>query len=162
MALKDGMQGREYDKFAALSDGSTAIQVSTFSGGGADAVTSTHPALAGQTWSTTELCLIPKTTIEGRQGNFFVRNTQGSQAMTFKMYTSSKASPSDSVENAVVTATFADADGDWDQVGSDVAIAANANKHIPWTNSYRHIAATITMAGSTTGIDAADIEVYAI
>jgi len=162
MALKDNRGGREYDKFAALSDGSTAIQVSTFSGGGADAVTSTHPAASSQTWAGTELCIVPKTTIEGRQGNFFVRNTQATHAMTFKMYTSSKETPSVPAENTGVTATLADADGDWDQVGSDVTIAAGTNKHIPWTNSYRHIAASITMAGSTTDIDAADIEVYAI
>ena len=162
MALKDNRGGREYDKFAALSDGSTAIQVSTFSGGGADAVTSTHPAASSQTWAGTELCIVPKTTIEGRQGNFFVRN-QSARVMTFKMYTSSKETPSDTAENGAVTTTFAKADGDWDQVGSDVSIAAGANKHIPWTNSYRHIAATITMAGgTTTDIDPADIEVYAI
>jgi len=161
MALKESRSGREYDKFAALSDGSTSIQVSTFHGGGADAVTSTHPAASSQTWATTELSIVPKTTIEGRLGNFFVRNTTA-QVMTFKMYTSSKETPTDTAENGGVTASFADADGDWDQVGSDVTIAAGANKHIPWTNSYRHIAATVTMAGSITTLDAADIELYAI
>jgi hypothetical protein len=149
MALKDSITGREFDKFTALSDGGTAISVSTVAGG---SVAGNLVSASGSANVTTaETVLIQKQTLDGRTGSWFVYNS-GNTAVDVNMYSAY-------ISGAAAFATAASS-VQWDKVGSTQTIAAGNTKHIPFNNVYRYVAlAASTSAGTATGTAA---ELYAI
>ena len=149
MALKDSITGREFDKFTALSDGGTALRVSTVAAG---TDTSNLISASGSANVTTaETVLIQKQTLEGRTGSWFVYNS-GNTAVDVNMYLAY-------ISGAAAFATEASS-VQWDKVGSTQTIAAGNTKHIPFNNVYRYVAlAASTSAGTATGTTA---ELYAL
>jgi len=149
MALKDSITGREFDKFTALSDGGTALRVSTVAAG---TDTSNLISASGSANVTTaETVLIQKQTLEGRTGSWFVYNS-GNTAVDVNMYSAY-------ISGAAAFATEASS-VQWDKVGSTQTIAAGNTKHIPFNNVYRYVAlAASTSAGTATGTTA---ELYAL
>jgi len=149
MTLKDSMTGREFDKFTALTDGGTAIQVSTVAGG--TVANNLVTASGSANVTTAETVLIQKQTLDGRTGSWFVYNS-GATAVDVNMYSAY-------ISGAAVFTTAA-ASTQWDKVGSTQTIEAGNTKHIPFNNVYRYVAlAASTSAGIATGTAA---ELYAL
>tara|TARA_Y100001963_G_C6618436_1_gene370519 strand:+ start:30 stop:482 length:453 start_codon:yes stop_codon:yes gene_type:complete len=139
MALKDGMQGREYDKFVADTSGNTAIRTSLVqSDANVFYATGAYTNVAG-----TEVPIsgLNNQDINGREGSWFVYNSGATSAITFKMYAAYVTGATD---------WAAATDAQWDQVGSDISVSAGATKHIPFTNTYRSVTLTAVATGSTT------------
>tara|TARA_R110000824_G_scaffold296609_2_gene484907 strand:- start:488 stop:955 length:468 start_codon:yes stop_codon:yes gene_type:complete len=144
MALKDGMQGREYDKFLADSGGDTAIRTISVAGSGSE-------TLAYATGSTTNVSAtevavtdLNNVALDGKKGSWFVYNDNtdaGGDALTFRMYAAYVSGAS---------AWTASTDSDWDQVGSDISVSAGATKHIPFNNVYRNVTLTVAAGGAST------------
>ena len=93
MALKDGMQGREYDKFLADSSGDTAIRTISVAGSGSEwNLASTYAT--GSLGNVTRLRQyqsrdLNNLALDGKKGSWFVYNDDtdgGGDALTFKMY----------------------------------------------------------------------------
>lgn len=152
MALKDGMQGREYDKFLADASGNTAVRVMTTIGSGSESLayaTGAYTDIAATEYAVSGLNNVA---LDGKIGSWFVFNSGATSAITYKMYASYISGASDW--------TLADTAGEWDQVGSDIAISAGATKHIPWQNTYRNVTLTSVAGSGTTSVTYA--QVYAV
>jgi len=152
MALKDGMQGREYDKFLADASGNTAVRVMTTIGSGSESLayaTGTYTDIGA-----TELAItgLNNVALDGKIGSWFVFNSGATDAITYKMYASYISGASDW--------TLADTAGEWDQVGSDISVSAGATKHIPWQNTYRNVTLTSVAGSGTTSVTHAQL--YAV
>lgn len=154
MALKDGMQGREYDKFLADSGGDTAIRTISVAGSGSESLAYATGAAANVGASEAAITGLNNVALEGKKGSWFVYNDDtdtGGDALTFKMYAAY-------VSGATDWATSTDSE--WDQVGSDISVAAGATKHIPFNNVYRNVTLTVVAGGvSTQDVEA---QLYAV
>ena len=154
MALKDGMQGREYDKFLADSSGDTAIRTISVAGSGSESLAYATGSLANVTATETAVTDLNNVALDGKKGSWFVYNDDtdtGGDALTFKMYA---AYVSGATDWALAT------DSEWDQVGSDISVAAGATKHIPFNNVYRNVTLTVVAGGvSTQDVEA---QLYAV
>ena len=141
MALSDNIQGREYDSYTLVSDGTAVRTVIAPDDSGAGLVY----AASTSNVSDTAAALIEKQTLNGRGGSWFVYNS-GSASITVNMY-SAYAS------GAVDWSATGEGAKVWDVVGSDQVIAAGATKHIPFNNKYRYVALTAyTGAGTSNGV----------
>ena len=155
MALKDGMQGREYDKFLADASGNTAVRVMSTIGSGSESLAYATGAAANVTATEVAITGLNNIALDGKIGSWFVYNDDddgGTEALTFRMYAAYVSGASD---------WTASTDAQWDQVGSDIAVSAGATKHIPWQNIYRYV--TLTVAGPGVG-NSNDVvaEIYAV
>lgn len=144
MALKDGMQGREYDKFIADSSGNTAVRVMTTVGSGSESLA--YATGSATNVGATEVAItgLNNVTLDGKLGSWFVYNDDtdtGGDALTFRMYASYISGASD---------WTASTNAQWDQVGSDISVAAGGTKHIPWQNVYRFVTLTVAAGGVST------------
>ena len=143
MALKDGLSGREYDKFTQDVSGNAALR--TIAVAGADGEGTTIAASSSASVGTTQTTLVGKTAVNGAPGAWFIQNGATTPALTVMMY--SAYSPSASA--------YAAGSGDWDQVGSNITVSASGGKkHIPFNNTYRYVALVATTAagsGDATG-----------
>ena len=156
MALKDGMQGREYDKFLADASGNAAVRVVTTVGSGSESLAYATGAATNVGAAEVAVTDLNNVALDGKKGSWFVYNDDtdgGGDALTFKMYA---AYVSGATDWALAT------DSEWDQVGSDIAISAGATKHIPWQNTYRYVTLTAVSPGG--GADTQDVvaEIYAV
>ena len=146
MALSNNVQGRQFDSYAQVTDG-TALRVIT-----APDDSSTGLVYAASTSAlidTTAVVLIEKQELNGRGGSWFVYNadTGGkSEDLTVNMYAA----------YASGAANWSAAGTEWDVVGSDIVIAAGDTKHIPFNNIYRYVALT----ASTGAQDSAGVVAY--
>ena len=138
MALKDGLSGREYDKFTTDDDGNAAIRFVSVAGasGSGGTVTASGSATVG----IAHTVLIDKTAVNSKPGTWYVLNGATTPALTVQMY--SAVSPDAPV--------FASGSGYWDQVGSNITVSASGGKkHIPFNNTYKFVALIAqTAAGS--------------
>ena len=155
MALKDGMQGREYDKFLADASGNTAIRVMTTIGSGSESLTYATGSVTDVTVAEVAITGLNNIALNGKIGSWFVYNDDtdtGGEALTFRMYAAYVSGATD---------WAASTDAQWDQVGSDIAVSAGATKHIPWQNTYRYVTLTVAGPGVT---DTQDVvaEIYAV
>ena len=138
MALKDGLSGREYDKFTTDDDGNAALRMVSVAGasGSGGTVTASGSATVG----IAHTVLIDKTAVNSKPGTWYVLNGATTEALTVQMY--SAVSPDAPV--------FASGSGYWDQVGSNITVSASGGKkHIPFNNTYKFVALIAqTAAGS--------------
>ena len=145
MALSNNVQGRQFDSYTQVTDG-TALRVVTAPD---DSATGLAYTTTTGTVDTTAAILIEKQELNGRGGSWFVYNadTGGkSEDLTVNMYAAYASGASNWA-----------ADGaEWDVVGSDIVIAAGATKHIPFNNVYRYVALT----ASTAAQDSAGVVAY--
>ena len=144
MALKDGMQGREYDKFLADSSGNTAVRVISTVGSGSESLAYATGSTANVTATEVAVTNLNNVALDGKKGSWFVYNDDtdgGGDALTFKMYAAYVSGASD---------WTASTDSEWDQVGSDISVSAGATKHIPFNNVYRNVTLTVTAGGAST------------
>tara|TARA_R100001594_G_scaffold135601_1_gene177405 strand:+ start:1067 stop:1519 length:453 start_codon:yes stop_codon:yes gene_type:complete len=131
MALSNNVQGRQFDSYTQVTDG-TALRVVTAPD---DSATGLVYTTTTGTVDTTAAVLIEKQELNGRGGSWFVYNadTGGkSESITVNMYAAYASGASN----------WSDAGAEWDVVGSDIIIAAGATKHIPFNNKYRYVALT--------------------
>jgi hypothetical protein len=138
MALKDGLSGREYDKFTTDDDGNAALRMVSVAGvsGSGGTVTASGSA----TVAITHTVLIDKTAVNSKPGTWYVLNGATTPALTVQMY--SAVSPDAPV--------FASGSGYWDQVGSNITVSeSGGKKHIPFNNTYRYIALVAQTASSS-------------
>ena len=152
MALKDGMQGREYDKFLADASGNTAIRIISTAGSGSESLAYATGAYTDIGATEYAVSGLNNVALDGKIGSWFVFNSGATDAITYKMYASYISGASDW--------TLADTAGEWDQVGSDISVSAGNTKHIPWQNTYRNVTLTTVAAGGTTSVTYA--QVYAV
>ena len=154
MALKDGMQGREYDKFLADSSGNTAVRIISTVGSGSESLAYATGAATDVGASEVAVTDLNNVALDGKKGSWFVYNDDtdaGGDALTFKMYAAYVSGATD---------WAASTDSEWDQVGSDISVAAGATKHIPFNNVYRYVTLTVTAPGvSTQDVEA---QLYAV
>ena len=154
MALKDGMQGREYDKFLADSSGNTAVRIISTVGSGSESLAYATGAATNVGASEVAVTDLNNVALDGKKGSWFVYNDDtdaGGDALTFKMYAAYVSGATD---------WAASTDSEWDQVGSDISVAAGATKHIPFNNVYRYVTLTVTAPGvSTQDVEA---QLYAV
>ena len=138
MALKDGLSGREYDKFTTDDDGNAALRMVSVAG--ASGSGGTVMASGSATVAITHTVLIDKTAVNSKPGTWYVLNGATTEALTVQMY--SAVSPD--------TPVFASGSGYWDQVGSNITVSASGGKkHIPFNNTYKFVALIAqTAAGS--------------
>ena len=130
MALKDGMQGREYDKFLADSSGNTAIRIISTVGSGSESLAYATGASTNVGASEVAVTNLNNVALDGKKG------------------------VSGATDWALAT------DSEWDQVGSDISVAAGATKHIPFNNVYRNVTLTVVAGGvSTQDVEA---QLYAV
>ena len=144
MALKDGMQGREYDKFLADSSGNTAVRIISTVGSGSESLAYATGAATNVGASEVAVTDLNNVVLDGKKGSWFVYNDDtdtGGDALTFKMYAAYVSGASD---------WTASTDSQWDQVGSDISVSAGATKHIPFNNVYRNVTLTVVAAGAST------------
>ena len=144
MALKDGMQGREYDKFLADASGNTAVRVMSTIGSGSESLAYATGAAANVSATEVAITGLNNIALDGKIGSWFVYNDDsdgGTEALTFRMYAAYVSGATD---------WAASTDAQWDQVGSDISVAAGATKHIPFNNTYRNVTLTAVAGGSTT------------
>ncbi len=138
MALKDGLSGREYDKFTTDDDGNAALRMVSVAGvsGSGGTVTASGSATVG----IAHTVLIDKTAVNSKPGTWYVLNGATTEALTVQMY--SAVSPDAPV--------FASGSGYWDQVGSNITVSeSGGKKHIPFNNTYKFVALIAqTAAGS--------------
>ena len=138
MALKDGLSGREYDKFTTDDDGNAALRMVSVAGvsGSGGTVTASGSATVG----IAHTVLIDKTAVNSKPGTWYVLNGATTPALTVQMY--SAVSPDAPV--------FASGSGYWDQVGSNITVSeSGGKKHIPFNNTYKFVALIAqTAAGS--------------
>ena len=155
MALKDGMQGREYDKFLADASGNATVRVMTTIGTGSESLAYATGSITGVGDTETAITGLNNVALNGKIGSWFVYNKDngGSEALTFRMYAAYVSGATDWTVGAQTQ---------WDQVGSDIAISAGATKHIPWQNTYRYVTLTAVSPGG--GADSQDVvaEIYAV
>ena len=139
MALKDGLSGREYDKFTTDDDGNSAIRFVSVAGasGSGGTVTASGSATVG----IAHTVLIDKTAVNSKPGTWYVLNdASAAEALTVQMY--SAVSPDAPV--------FASGSGYWDQVGSNITVSASGGKkHIPFNNTYKFVALIAQTASGT-------------
>ena len=138
MALKDGLSGREYDKFTTDDDGNSAIRFVSVAGasGSGGTVTASGSATVG----IAHTVLIDKTAVNSKPGTWYVLNGAATEALTVQMY--SAVSPD--------TPVFASGSGYWDQVGSNITVSASGGKkHIPFNNTYKFVALIAQTASGT-------------
>ncbi len=138
MALKDGLSGREYDKFTTDDDGNAALRMVSVAGasGSGGTVTASGSATVG----IAHTVLIDKTAVNSKPGTWYVLNGATTPALTVQMY--SAVSPDAPV--------FASGSGYWDQVGSNITVSeSGGKKHIPFNNTYRYIALVAQTASSS-------------
>jgi len=141
MALSDNIQGRQYDSYTQVTDGTALRTVIAPDDSGAGLVYAASTSKV----DTTAAALIQKQTLNGRVGSWFVYNS-GATAITVNMY-SAYAS------GAVDWSATGEGAKVWDVVGSDQVISAGATKHIPFNNKYRYVALTAyTGAGDSDGV----------
>ena len=110
MALKDGLSGREYDKFTTDDDGNSSIRVVTVAGASGSGGTVT--ASGSATVEITHTVLIDKTAVNSKPGTWYVLNGATTPTLTVQMY--SAVSPDSPV--------FASGSGYWDHVGSNLPV----------------------------------------
>ena len=125
MALSNNVQGRQFDSYTQVTDG-TALRVVTAPD---DSSTGLAYTTTTGTVDTTAAVLIEKQELNGRGGSWFVYNadTGGkSEDITVNMYAAYASGASN----------WSAAGAEWDVVGSDIVIAAGATKHIPFNNVY--------------------------
>ena len=138
MALKDGLSGREYDKFTTDDDGNAALRMVSVAGasGSGGTVTASGSATVG----IAHTVLIDKTAVNSKPGTWYVLNGAATEALTVQMY--SAVSPDAPV--------FASGSGYWDQVGSNITVSASGGKkHIPFNNTYKFVALIAQTASGT-------------
>jgi len=138
MALKDGLSGREYDKFTTDDDGNAALRMVSVAGasGSGGTVTASGSATVG----IAHTVLIDKTAVNSKPGTWYVLNGATTPALTVQMY--SAVSPDAPV--------FASGSGYWDQVGSNITVSASGGKkHIPFNNTYKFVALIAQTASGT-------------
>jgi len=138
MALKDGLSGREYDKFTTDDDGNAALRMVSVAGasGSGGTVTASGSATVG----IAHTVLIDKTAVNSKPGTWYVLNGASTEALTVQMY--SAVSPDAPV--------FASGSGYWDQVGSNITVSASGGKkHIPFNNTYKFVALIAQTASGT-------------
>ena len=138
MALKDGLSGREYDKFTTDDDGNAALRMVSVAGasGSGGTVTASGSATVG----IAHTVLIDKTAVNSKPGTWYVLNGATTEALTVQMY--SAVSPDAPV--------FASGSGYWDQVGSNITVSASGGKkHIPFNNTYKFVALIAQTASGT-------------
>ena len=155
MALKDGMQGREYDKFLADASGNTAVRVMTTIGSGSESLAYATGAAANVSATEVAITGLNNIALDGKIGSWFVYNDDsdgGTEALTFRMYAAYVSGATD---------WAASTDAQWDQVGSDIAVSAGATKHIPWQNTYRYVTLTVAGPGGPATNDVV-AEIYAV
>jgi len=158
MALKDGMQGREYDKFLADSGGDTAIRTISVAGSGSESLAYATGSTTNVTATEVAVTDLNNVALDGKKGSWFVYNDNtdsGDEAITFKMYAAYVSGATD---------WAASTDSEWDQVGSDISVAAGATKHIPFNNVYRYVTLTVSGPGTGSPANSQDVEaqLYAV
>ena len=138
MALKDGLSGREYDKFTTDDDGNAALRMVSVAGASGSGGTVT--ASGSDSVTIAHTVLIDKTAVNSKPGTWYVLNGATTPALTVQMY--SAVSPDAPV--------FASGSGYWDQVGSNITVSeSGGKKHIPFNNTYRYIALVAQTASSS-------------
>jgi len=155
MALKDGMQGREYDKFLADSSGNTAVRIISTVGSGSESLAYATGAATNVGASEVAVTDLNNVALDGKKGSWFVYNDDtdgGGDALTFKMYAAYVSGAS--------AWTIADTAGEWDQVGSDISVAAGTTKHIPFNNVYRNV--TLTVVAGDVSTQDVEAQLYAV
>tara|TARA_R100001463_G_scaffold55806_3_gene107623 strand:- start:52031 stop:52477 length:447 start_codon:yes stop_codon:yes gene_type:complete len=142
MAISNNIQGRQYDSYTQVTDG-TALRVVTAPDDSSNGLVYTS---ATGSVTTAQTVLIQKQTLTGRGGSWFVYNS-GSQAIDVEMF----AAYASGAVNYGATG-YAKV---WDKVGSTQNIAATNTKHIPFNNKYRYVALVAsTSAGTSAGVEA--------
>ena len=138
MALKDGLSGREYDKFTTDDDGNAAMRMVSVAGASGSGGTVT--ASGSDSVTIAHTVLIDKTAVNSKPGTWYVLNGATTPALTVQMY--SAVSPDAPV--------FASGSGYWDQVGSNITVSVSGGKkHIPFNNTYKFVCLVAqTAAGS--------------
>jgi hypothetical protein len=148
MALRDGISGREFDKFVNTSDG-TALRVATVAGG---SVASNLVTASGSAdILSAETILINKQTLSGKTGSWFVYNA-GLTDISVEMHCAYASGAADFVA--------AGTNVEWNKVGSTQVVATTETKHIPFNNVYRFVALTAYTGGADS--DGVTAELYAL
>tara|TARA_R110000824_G_scaffold348045_1_gene534814 strand:+ start:2961 stop:3407 length:447 start_codon:yes stop_codon:yes gene_type:complete len=148
MALRDGISGREFDKFVNTSDG-TALRVATVAGG---SVASNLVTASGSAdILSVETILINKQTLSGKTGSWFVYNA-GLTDISVEMHCAYASGAADFVA--------AGTNVEWNKVGSTQVVATTETKHIPFNNVYRFVALTAYTGGADS--DGVTAELYAL
>lgn len=144
MALSNNIQGRQYDSYTQVSDG-TALRVVTAPDDSSAGLV--YASGAAQPVTTTPITvLINKQTLTGRGGSWFVYNS-GTAQIGVEMYAAYVSGAVDFLATGYEKV--------WDKVGSTQNIAADNTKHIPFNNKYRYVALVAsTSAGTSAGVEA--------
>jgi len=143
MALSNNIQGRQYDSYTQVSDG-TALRVVTAPDDSSAGLV--YASGAAQTIPDAVTVLINKQTLSGRGGSWFVYNS-GTTQIGVDMYAAYVSGAVDFLATGYEKV--------WDKVGSTQNIAAANTKHIPFNNKYRYVALVAsTSAGTSAGVEA--------
>jgi|TARA_R100000995_G_scaffold12731_1_gene5126 hypothetical protein len=141
MAISNNIQGRQYDSYTQVTDG-TALRVVTAPD---DSSSGLVYSTGSTTVTTAQTVLVQKQTLSGRGGSWFVYNS-GATAIDVEMYAA--------YASGAVNYGATGFEKVWDKVGSTQNIAATNTKHIPFNNKYRFVALVAsTSAGTSVGVE---------